>query len=70
MVWGGRREEGSGWGAHVYLWENYIVYFFVSRNTVTNVTLKTTSVKSEAVIRIVVLLIEHDSVEFSLFPAK
>ena len=20
MVWGGRREEGSGWGAHVYLW--------------------------------------------------
>ena len=20
MVWGGRREESSGWGAHVYLW--------------------------------------------------
>ena len=20
MVWGRRREEGSGWGAHVYLW--------------------------------------------------
>ena len=20
MVWGGRREEGSGWGAHVYPW--------------------------------------------------
>ena len=20
MVWGGRREEGLGWGAHVYLW--------------------------------------------------
>ena len=20
MVWGGRREEGSGWEAHVYLW--------------------------------------------------
>ena len=19
-MWGGRREEGSGWGAHVYLW--------------------------------------------------
>jgi len=18
--WGGRREEGSGWGTHVYLW--------------------------------------------------
>ena len=22
MVWGGRREEGSGWGTHVYLWQN------------------------------------------------
>ena len=20
MVWGGRREGGSGWGTHVYLW--------------------------------------------------
>ena len=20
MEWGGRREEGSGWGTHVYLW--------------------------------------------------
>ena len=20
MVWGGRREEGSGWGTYVYLW--------------------------------------------------
>ena len=20
MEWGGRREEGSGWGMHVYLW--------------------------------------------------
>ena len=20
MVWGGRREEGSGWGTHVHLW--------------------------------------------------
>ena len=19
-LWGGRREEGSGWGTHVYLW--------------------------------------------------
>ena len=21
MVWGGRMEEGSGWGTHVYLWQ-------------------------------------------------
>ena len=20
MVWGGKKEEGSGWGTHVYLW--------------------------------------------------
>ena len=20
-MWGGRRKEGSGWGAHVYLWQ-------------------------------------------------
>ena len=20
LVWGGRREEGSGWGTYVYLW--------------------------------------------------
>ena len=24
MVWGGRREEGSGWGTHVYLWRIYV----------------------------------------------
>ena len=23
MVWGGRREEGSGWGTHVYLWQTH-----------------------------------------------
>ena len=24
MVWGGRREEGSGWGIHVYLWRIHV----------------------------------------------
>ena len=24
MVWGGRREEGSGWGTHVYLWQIHV----------------------------------------------
>ena len=23
MVWGGRREEGSGWGTHVYPWQTH-----------------------------------------------
>ena len=24
MVWGGRREEGSGWGTCVYLWQIHV----------------------------------------------
>ena len=24
MVWGGRTEEGSGWGTHVYLWRIHV----------------------------------------------
>ena len=24
MVWGGRREEGSGWGTRVYLWQMHV----------------------------------------------
>ena len=24
MVWEGRREEGSGWGTHVYLWQIHL----------------------------------------------
>jgi len=28
-VWGGRREEGSGWGTQVYLWW---IHFNISQN--------------------------------------
>ena len=24
MVWGGRRERGSGWGTRVYLWQIHV----------------------------------------------
>ena len=24
MVWGGKREEGSGWGTRVYLWQIHV----------------------------------------------
>ena len=24
MVWGGRKEEGSGWGTQVYLWQIHV----------------------------------------------
>ena len=29
MVWGGRREEGSRWGTHVYLWR---IHFDIWQN--------------------------------------
>ena len=29
IVWGGRREEGSGWGTHVYLWQ---IHFNIWQN--------------------------------------
>ena len=29
MVWGGRREEGSGWGTHVCLWR---IHFDIWQN--------------------------------------
>ena len=31
MVWGGKREEGSGWGTHVYLWWIHfdILYIYI-----------------------------------------
>ena len=29
MVWGGRREEGSGWETHVYLWQ---IHFDIWQN--------------------------------------
>ena len=37
MVWGGRREEGSGWGARVYLWQ---IHFDIWQNQYNTVKLK------------------------------
>ena len=37
MVWGGRREEGSGWGTHVYLWQ---IHFYIWQNQYNIVKLK------------------------------
>ena len=36
-VWGGRREEGSGWGTHVYLWQ---IHFDIWQNQYNIVKLK------------------------------
>ena len=37
MVWGGRREDGSGWGTHVYLWW---IHFYIWQNQYNIVKLK------------------------------
>ena len=37
MVWGGRWEEGSGWGTHVYLWQ---IHFNIWQNQYNIVKLK------------------------------
>jgi len=37
MVWGGRREEGSGWGTHVYLWR---IHFHIWQNQYNSVKFK------------------------------
>ena len=37
MVWGGRREEGSGWGTHAYLWW---IHFDIWQNQYNIVKLK------------------------------
>ena len=36
-VWGGRREEGSRWGTHVYLWQ---IHFDIWQNQYNIVKLK------------------------------
>ena len=34
MAWGGRREEGSGWGTRVYLWRIHVDIWQNQYNTV------------------------------------
>ena len=43
MVWGGRREEGSGWETHVYLWQ---IHFDIWQNQYNIVKLKNKIKKS------------------------
>ena len=46
MVWGGRREEGSGWGTHVYLWW---IHFDIWQNKYNILKLKN-KIKSKKII--------------------
>ena len=44
MVWGGRREEGSGWGTHVYLWQ---IHFDIWQNQYSIVKLNKIKLKKQ-----------------------
>ena len=46
MVWGGRREEGSGWGTHVYLWQ---IHFDIWQNQCNIVKLNKTKFKKKTI---------------------
>ena len=47
MVWGGKREVGSGWGTHVYLWE---IHFDIWQNQYNIVKLKN-KIKQKIIIK-------------------
>ena len=44
MVWGGRREEGSRWGTHVYLWQ---IHFDIWQNQYNIVKLNNIKLKKK-----------------------
>ena len=44
IVWGGRKEEGSGWGTHVYLWQ---IHFDIWQNQYNIVKLNKIKLKKE-----------------------
>ena len=46
MVWEGRREEGSGWGTHVYLWQ---IHFDIWQNKYNIVKLNKIKLKKKRV---------------------
>ena len=48
MVWGGRREEGSGWGTHVYLWQ---IHFDILQNQYNIVKLNKVKFKKKMLVK-------------------
>ena len=55
MVWGGRREKGSGWGTHVYLWQ---IHFDIWQNQYNIVKLNKIKLRKEKKKRIHHLLLK------------
>ena len=50
MLWGGRREEGSGWGTRVYLWRIHVSIWQNQYNIVKLNKIKLKKIKSISVI--------------------
>ena len=50
MVWGERREEGSGWGTHVYLWQ---IHFDIWQNQYNIVKLNKIKLNKATIIKTV-----------------
>ena len=48
MVWEGRREEGSGWGTHVYLWQ---IHFDIWQNQYNIVKLNKIKLKKKPTVK-------------------
>ena len=59
MVWGGRREEGSGWGTHAYLWQ---IHFDIWQNQYNIVKLKN-KIKFKKINDINSLLIKETTIQ-------
>ena len=62
MVWGGRKEEGSGWGTQVYLWW---IHFDIWQNQYNIIKLKN-KIKWKKENAIIWILIRRDREEFDL----
>ena len=71
MVWGGRREEGSGWGTHVYLWR---IHFDIWQNQYNNVKFKNKIKLKKIIINLKVdyilsKILDKESVDYDFWTA-
>ena len=58
MVWGGRREEGSGWGTRVYLWQ---IHFDIWQNQYNIVKLNKIKLKKRKEVLHIVKILLHSA---------
>ena len=63
MVWGGKREEGSGWGTHVYLWW---IHFDIWKNQYNIVKLKNKIKLKKIIISIKLYTHTHTHTQYTM----